>query len=63
MTDMEERRKLVWEIDRQLQLDQARPVIHHRKAATCWHPYVKNVSRHSNNQYNAWRMEDWWLDK
>lgn len=63
MTDMDERRKLVWEIDKQLQLDHARPVIHHTKAATCWHPHVKNVSRHVNNIYNAWRMEDWWMDK
>jgi peptide/nickel transport system substrate-binding protein len=63
MTDMDERRKLVWEIDRQLQLDHARPIIHHYKAAHCWQPYVKNVSRHVNNIYNAWRMEDWWMDK
>ncbi len=63
MTDVEERKKLVWEIDRRLQLDHARPVIHHNKAATCWQPYVKNVSRHVNSIYNAWRMEDWWMDK
>ncbi|MCA8928063.1 MAG: ABC transporter substrate-binding protein [Alphaproteobacteria bacterium] len=63
MADQEERRKLVWEIDRRLQLDHARPVIHHNKAATCWQPYVKNVTRQVNSIYNAWRMEDWWLDK
>jgi peptide/nickel transport system substrate-binding protein len=63
MTDMDERRKLVWEIDKQLQLDHARPMIYHGKAATCWQPYVKNVTRNVNSIYNAWRMEDWWLDK
>lgn len=63
MTDIEERKKLVWEIDRQLQLDHARPMIYWGKAATCWQPYVKNVTRNVNSIYNAWRMEDWWLDK
>lgn len=63
ISDLEERKKLVWEIDKQLQLDHARPVIHHNKAATCWQPYVQNVSRHQNSIYNNWRMEDWWLDR
>jgi peptide/nickel transport system substrate-binding protein len=63
MTDLAERKKLVWEIDKQLQLDHARPVVHHNKAAQCWQPYVKNVNRHHNSIYNNWRMEDWWLDK
>ncbi len=63
ITDIEERKKLVWEIDRELQLDHARPMIYWGKAATCWQPYVKNVTRNVNSIYNAWRMEDWWLDK
>ena len=61
--NQDERKKLVWEIDRRLQVDQARPIIHHNNAFTCWQPYVKNVSRHQNSIYNSWRMEDWWMDK
>jgi peptide/nickel transport system substrate-binding protein len=61
--DIKERQKLVWEIDRELQLDHARPMIYWGKAATCWQPYVKDVTRNVNSIYNAWRMEDWWLDK
>ena len=33
------------------------------RAATCWQPYVKNVTLMVNSIYNGWRMEDWWLDK
>lgn len=61
--DIKERQKLVWEIDRELQLDHARPMIYWGKAATCWQPFVKNVTRNVNSIYNAWRIEDWWLDK
>ena len=63
MSNREERRKLVWEIDMKLQADGARPIILHTRSATCWQPYVKNVSRHTNSIYNNWRMEEVWLDK
>ncbi len=61
--DYEARRKLVWEIDRQLQLDGARPVIAHDWGGTCWQPYVKGVNLAVNSIYNHWRFEDVWLDK
>src|SRR5436853_2541272 len=35
-TDQEKRKKLVWEIDRKLQEDVARPIIYHMRQATCW---------------------------
>ncbi|NKC13082.1 MAG: peptide ABC transporter substrate-binding protein [Gammaproteobacteria bacterium] len=63
MTDVEARKKLVWEIDKRLQEDAARPIIFHGKAATCWQPYVKNFTTMVNSVYNGWRMEDVWLDK
>ena len=59
----EERKKLVWEIDKRLQEDAARPIIFQGKSATCWHPYVKAFTTMSNSVYNGWRMEDVWLDK
>ena len=43
-TDQEKRKKLVWEIDRKLQEDGARPIIFHTRNATCWQPHVKGVT-------------------
>jgi peptide/nickel transport system substrate-binding protein len=61
--DHEKRLKMVWEIDRKLQEDIARPIIAHNRAAGCWQPYVKGVVLHSNSIYNGTRFEDVWLDK
>ena len=63
MEDQAARKKLVWEIDKKLQEDAARPMIMHGKAAQCWQPYVKGFVTHVNSIYNNWRMEDVWLDK
>ena len=63
MTDWDKRRALVWEIDKRLQEDGARPVISHGWAATCWHKSVKNISLANNAIYNRWRFEDVWLDR
>ena len=63
MTDREERKKLVWEIDKQLQEDGARPVIQHDWGGTCWHPPVKGLNLAVNTIYNHWRFEDVWLDR
>ena len=62
-TDAEKRLKLVWEIDRKLQEDGARPIIMHNRAGTCWQPHVKAIVQQINSIYNNWRMEDVWIDK
>ncbi len=62
-TDKEKRRKLVWEIDRKLLEDNARPIIMWNRAATCMHPYVKGYVAQVNSVYNGFRFEDVWLDK
>jgi peptide/nickel transport system substrate-binding protein len=62
-TDVNKRKKLVWEIDKKLQEDVARPIIFHARAGTCWQPYVKNVTIMSNSSYNGYRYEDVWMDK
>ncbi|MGY3603366.1 MULTISPECIES: ABC transporter substrate-binding protein [unclassified Bradyrhizobium] len=62
-TDPEKRKKLVWEIDKKLQEDVARPIILHSRTGTCWQPYVKNVTVMSNSSYNGYRYEDVWMDK
>jgi len=62
-SDPEKRKKLVWEIDKKIQEDVARPIILHMRQATCWHPYVKGVTIMVNSSYNGYRYEDVWLDK
>ena len=59
----EKRKKLVWEIDRKLQEDVARPIISHKRAGTCWQPQVKGVTVMVNSSFNGYRYEDVWLDK
>ena len=59
----EKRKKLVWEIDRKLQEDGARPIIFHYRAASCRQPYVKGLTIMVNSIYNGWRFEDVWLDR
>jgi peptide/nickel transport system substrate-binding protein len=62
-TDVAKRKKLVWDIDKKLQEDVARPIIFHGRAGTCWQPYVKGVTVMVNSSYNGYRYEDVWLDK
>jgi len=61
--DVQKRKKLVWEIERKLAEDSARPVIFYGRGATCWQPYVKGVTIAANSIFNGWRMEDVSLDK
>ena len=64
IADYEERRKIVWEIDKKLQLDVARPLIFHRRGATCNQAHVKGFVAPQNSSYNAWRQFEYiWLDK
>jgi peptide/nickel transport system substrate-binding protein len=63
IADRDKRRQVVWDIDKQLQEDGARPIISHTRAATCMQPQVKGLTIMVNSQYNGWRMEDVWLDR
>ncbi len=62
MSDQEKRRKLVWEIDKKLQEDGARPIILHNRNGTCRQPHVKGLTLMVNSIYNGWRFEDVWLE-
>ena len=62
-SDQEKRKELVWEIERKLAEDVARPILYHNRSATCWQPYVKGYTPMVNSIYNGWRMEDVWLDR
>src|SRR5438067_901001 len=58
----EKRKQLVWEIERRLAEDGARPVIFYPRQATCRHPQVKGMTMMVNSIYNGFRYEDLWLD-
>jgi peptide/nickel transport system substrate-binding protein len=62
-SDKAKRKKLVWDIEKLLANDVARPIIVHDTAGTCWQPYVKGFVVHDNSIYNNTRFEDVWLDK
>jgi peptide/nickel transport system substrate-binding protein len=59
---LEKRRKLVWEIDKKLQEEAARPIVYHTRAGTCWQPQVKGITLMVNSIFNGNRFEDIWLD-
>ncbi len=61
--DQNKRKQLVWDIERRLAEDVARPVLYHNRSGTCWYPYVKGYVPMINSIYNGLRMEDVWLDK
>lgn len=61
--NQDKRKHLVWEIDKKLQEDGARPILYHNRFATCWQPQVKGLTIMVNSLFNGWRMEDVWLDK
>ncbi|MGE0653282.1 MAG: ABC transporter substrate-binding protein, partial [Alphaproteobacteria bacterium] len=61
--DQEKRKKMVWDVERLLAKDVARPIIIQGNSGICWHPTVKNFTMHKNGIYNDWRFDDLWLDK
>ncbi len=61
--DAEKRRRLVWEIERKLAEDGARPIVYYARTGYCSYPYVKNLTIMVNSNYNGWRFEDVWLDR
>ena len=60
--DLDKRRQAVWQIEKMLVEDAARPVLFHSRTGTCWYTKVKGLLRHQNSIYNQWRFEDVWLD-
>jgi peptide/nickel transport system substrate-binding protein len=61
--DQEKRKKIVWEIDKILTEDAARPIMFRYNLGTCRYPHVKNVTTNVNTIFNSWRFEDTWLDQ
>ena len=61
--NQEKRRVLVWEIEKRLVEDDAKPLVYFNRGGICWDPKVKNHTGMVNSIYNGWRMEDVWLDR
>jgi peptide/nickel transport system substrate-binding protein len=61
--DPEKRKQLVWQIERRLAEEGARPIIFYPRGGTCWQPQVKGLTIMVNSIYNGFRLEDVWLDK
>ena len=61
--DIAKRRALVWEAERLLARDVARPIIFYTRGATCRTPRVKGLTLMVNSLFDGWRMEDVWLDR
>ena len=62
-SDLQKRHEMVWEIERKLAQDVARPIIFYPRSASCWQPHVKGLIIMVNSIYNGWRFEDVWLGR
>jgi peptide/nickel transport system substrate-binding protein len=62
-TNADKRRQLVWQIERKLIEEDARPDILYVRGITCRRPYVKGLISMVNSIYNGSRFEDIALDK
>jgi peptide/nickel transport system substrate-binding protein len=61
--DQQKRKRIVWEIERRLTEDDAKPLVYFNRGGICWDPKVKGLTVMANSIYNGWRMEDVWLDQ
>jgi peptide/nickel transport system substrate-binding protein len=61
--DQDKRRQLVWDIDRRLQEDGARPIIYNYRLGTCHYPRVHGIVVMVNSLFNSWRFEEARLDR
>jgi peptide/nickel transport system substrate-binding protein len=61
-SDIEKRKRLVWEIERKLAEDDARPILFYLQNANRSRPRLHGLTTMANSIYNSWRFEDVWLD-
>jgi peptide/nickel transport system substrate-binding protein len=62
-SDMEKRKQLVWQIEKKLAEDDARPILFYPRTSNCWQPHFKGVTVMVNSIYNGNRFEDVWLEQ
>src|SRR5260370_35026864 len=56
--DQAKRRNLVWEIDKKLTEDAARPIVWRYDLATCWYPRVHGITTQVNSIFNGWGLQE-----
>jgi len=61
--DQEKRKQLVWQIERKLAEDDARPIIFYSRDGTCRQAHVKGLTLMVNSIFNGWRHGRRLLDK
>ena len=61
--DVARRKQILWQIERKLAEDDARPIIFYADRGTCTRPNVKGAIVNTNSIFDAARREDVWLDK
>jgi peptide/nickel transport system substrate-binding protein len=61
--DATRRKQIVWQIERKLAEDDARPIIFYADRGTCTRPTVKGAIVNTNSIFDAARREDVWLDR
>ena len=61
--DIDKRKQLVWQIEKKLIEEDARPDILYVRGITCRRPYAMGLISMVNSIYNGSRFEDVWLDK
>ena len=61
--DIQERKRLVWDIERKLAQDDARPILFYQRAANCVRPEVHGLTTMANSIYNQSRFEGLWLEQ
>src|SRR6202045_240122 len=60
--DAQKRKKIVWDIERRLIEDDARPILFYTRAANCREPHLKGLTTMVNSIYNGSPFEDLWLE-
>ena len=61
--DVARRKEILWQIERKLAEDQARPIIFYPDSGVCMRPELKGQTVMVNSIFNWYRREDVWLDK
>ena len=61
--DPARRKQILWQIERKLAEEDARPIIFYNDGGTCMRPWVKGQIVLVNSIFNGARREDVWLDK
>ena len=60
-SDIDRRKRLVWDIERRLAGEDARPILFYTRAANCVRPEVHGLTTMANSIYNQSRFDELWL--